>query len=267
MKASEYKQSMSPARHICVYGAPKTGKTELIGALAQHYKLWVLDLDGGGKTWFKDTSPAAKYLDNIEYFRLPDTQLMPIGIETVLKVIKGGACNICYDHGKVDCPKCKAANRPSASINVSTFDTAKDILVIDPYSQVMDSAINHIKKDSIQKDDFSTEWADWRKQGGISDRICSTIQNAPFNVIITSHEILSPQEDGTKKISPIGGTRNFSTDFGKYFDDIVYCDLLAGKYRAFSDAGDKTRIVIGSRTGKKLQDEKGNQLGLIELFK
>jgi hypothetical protein len=48
---------------------------------------------------------------------------------------------------------------------------------------------------------------------------------------------------------------------------VVYTELVNGKYVASSDAGNKTRIVVGSRTGKKLQDKAGNQLGLIELFR
>lgn len=268
MKFSEYSKTANAARHICVYGSPKTGKTELIGGLAKQFHLWVLDLDGGTKTWARKDSAAAPYLDNIEVFRLPDTQMYPIAIETVLKVLKGGECKICHAHGKVDCPVCKK-DMPDAfsAINVSTMDPAKDVLVIDNYSTLMDSCLNYLKRAELAKDDFSTEWADWRKQGGMSDRICSTIQNARFNVVIATHETNSVQEGGGKKIAPIGGTRNFSADFAKYWDDIVYTELVNGKYRALCDAADKSSIILGSRTGKKLQDDKGNQLGLLELFK
>ena len=259
---------ISNARHICVYGPPKAGKTEKIGALAEHYKLWWFDLDGGAKTLRRPDSAAKPYLKNIEYFRIPDTQLYPIAIETMLKVIKGGACKICYAHGKVDCPlaACKAEGA-FGTINVSTLDPAKDIVVIDSYSQLMDSCINFIKKNEIAKDDFGTEWSDWRKQGGMSDRICTTIQNAPWNCVITSHEILTPQQDGSKKIAPIGGTRNFSADFAKFFDDVIYCEVVNGKFKAMSMPQEKSNAVIGSRTGKKLTNDKSEQLGLIELFK
>ena len=101
----------------------------------------------------------------------------------------------------------------------------------------------------------------------MSDRFGSIIQNAPFNVIVISHEILAELEDKTKKIVPIGGTRNKSADFGKYYDDIVYTEVVGGNFMAWAHQADKSRIVIGSRTGKKLQDAKGNQLGLEELFK
>ena len=215
-------------------------------------------------------SKASKFLDNIDYFRIPDTQIYPIGVETMLKVFKGKPVNICHEHGKVDCPACKTGAKPLSLLDLSAFDVKKDILVIDSYTQLMDSAVNWIHKDSLLKDDWDnikSTFDHWAKQGAISDRFGSTIQNAPYNVVVISHEILSELEDGSKKIVPVGGTRNKSSDFGKYFDDIVYCEVASGKFNAVSHQSDKSRIVLGSRTGKKLQDAKGNQLGLMELFK
>lgn len=265
MKLSDYKGS--EARHILVYGPPKTGKTELVGALAEFYNLHWLDLDGGAKTLLRADSKAAKYLDNINYYRIPDTQTFPIAVETCLKVMKGGKVTICSDHGKVNCPSCKDKN--PAELDLSKF-TQKDILVLDSYTQLMNSVINWIHKDALVKDDFDnikSSYDDWAKQGAISDRFGTTIQNAPWNCVVISHEILTELEDGSKKIAPVGGTRNKSADFGKYFDDIVYVEVVGGKFMAWSHQTDKSRTIIGSRTGKKLQDAKGIQLGLVELFK
>jgi hypothetical protein len=267
MKLSEYRGS--EARHILVYGAPKTGKTELVGALAEHFTLWWFDLDGGAKTLMGTTSKAYKHLDNINYFRIPDTQTFPIALETMLKVIKGGAISVCQEHGKVNCPACKAAGKPATEIDVSKFDNKKDILVIDSYTQLMDSVINWIHKDALGKDDWGnlkSTYDDWAKQGSISDRFGSTFQNAPYNSIVISHELLVELEDGSKKIAPIGGTRNKSSDFAKYFDDVVYTEVVGGAFKAWAHQADKSRVVLGSRTGKKLQDAKGIQLGLRELF-
>lgn len=268
MKLQEYKGS--EARHVLVYGPPKTGKTELVGALAKQYTLWWFDLDGGAKTLLRDSSAAYPYLNNINYFRIPDTQLFPIAIETMLKVIKGGRHWICAKHGKVACPQCKAANEAGSEICLDEFDNKKDILVIDTFTQLMDSCINYIFREQLRKDawdDLQASFHDWRKQGAMSDRFGTTIQNAPWNCVVISHEVLTEMEDGTKKISPVGGTRNKSADFGRYFDDIVYCDVISGKFVAVCHQGDRSRTVLGSRTGKKLQDAKGNQLGLLELFK
>lgn len=268
MKLSDYKGT--EARHILVYGAPKTGKTELIGALAEHYTLHWFDLDGGAKTLMSPASKAFKFLDKINYFRIPDTQTFPVALETMLKVIRGGEQSVCHLHGKVACPTCKKDNLPASTVNVSAFDNKKDILVIDSYTQLMDSVINWIHKDALSKDDWAnlkSSYDDWAKQGAISDRFGSTFQNAPYNVVVVSHEILVDLEDGTKKIAPIGGTRNKSSDFAKYFDDVVFTEVVNGKFRALSHQADKSRVVLGSRTGKKLQDAKDVQLGLVELFR
>jgi hypothetical protein len=265
MKLADFKGS--EARHILVYGAPKTGKTELVGALAKDYHLWWFDLDGGAKTLMGEKSAAFPYLSNINYFRIPDTQTYPIAVETMLKVIKGGKAVICHQHGKVSCPICKTG--PASEINVSEFDNKKDILVLDSYTQLMDSVINWIHKDALSKDDWAnlkSSYDDWAKQGSISDRFGSTFQNAPYNSIVISHEVLVELEDGSKKIAPIGGTRNKSSDFAKYFDDVVFTEVVGGRFRALSHQADKSRVVLGSRTGKKLQGPKDEQLGLKELF-
>lgn len=258
-------------RHICVYGAPKTGKTELVGALAAaEYRLYWFSLDGGHKTLMKTSSRAYEYLSNIELFYLRDSQTYPIAVETLLKVVKSTPVtrNICGTHGKVDCPVCKSAGTSMQVLPLAEF-TDKDILVIDNYTQLMNSVLNNMFKDELAKDnfDFKADWDDWRKQGSISDRFGSTIQVAPYNVIVISHEVLAEHEDGGKKLSPIGGTRNKSTEFGAWFDDVVYCEVVGGEYKAYSSADKKTRIVVGSRTGRKLQDSTGKQLGLLELFK
>lgn len=268
MKATDYKSSA--ARHIIVYGGPKTGKTELVGTLAEKYRLWWLNLDGGIKTLFRPDSYAHKYLENIELFNIPDRQTFPIAIETVLKVLKGGELRICHKHGKVACPECKTkAPEAFSTINVDAFDVKRDVLVIDHYTQLMDSVINLIHKDALMKDDFDnikSSYDDWAKQGAMSDRIGSTIQNAPYNVVVISHEVLTELEDGTKKIAPVGGTRNKSADFARYFDDVVYTEIVAGQYKAQVSAGDKSRTIIGTRSGKKLNSPAGGQVKLWELF-
>lgn len=263
MKLTEYKPTA--ARKILVYGAPKTGKTELVGSLAAAgFRLWWLDMEDGIKTLLRPESAAAKNLDNIELIRLPDTQTYPIAIETVLKIIKGGNQKVCHKHGKVDCHICKK-EAPTAftEINVSSF-TNKDVLVKDSVSQLSTSTMNFICKEQIAKgnDDYKPDWDDWRKQGFLLDRIFSTVQQANFNCVCISHEQLVEMEDKKKKLVPIGGTGNFSKTFAKYFDDVIYCEIVNGKYKAYSSADQIGNAVVGSRTGKKLTEGKG----LIELF-
>lgn len=267
MKASDYKQS--DARHICVYGMPKTGKTELVGSLAAKFRLHVLSLDGGVKTWFAPNSVAKAHLDNIEIYPIPDSQLFPVAAQTMIKVMRGGPCKICHQHGIVDCPApgCKVEGMFS-TLDLRTFDVKKDILVIDHYAQLMDSVTNNIHKAELSKDNFDikSDWDDYLKQGNYGDRYGTTIQNAPYNCVVITHETLAPMQDGTKKIAPCGGTRNASSDFGKYFDDIVYTEIMGGKYVASCDATDKSRVVVGSRSGKKLVADKNGRYSLLDLF-
>lgn len=269
MKASDYLPLA--ARHAIVYGGPKTGKTELVGTLAKKYKLWWFNLDGGIKTLFRPDSYARPYLDNIELFNIPDSQRFPVAVQTLLKVLKGGKHNICHKHGITGCPapECKVEGKFS-TIDMEALDVNKDILVIDHYTQLMDSVNNWIHKDALKDDkwdEIKSNYDDWAKHGAISDRFGSTIQNAPYHVVVMSHEVLSDMEDGTKKIAPVGGTRNKSSDFARYFDDVVYTEIIGGEYKAQVSAGDKSRTVIGTRSGKKLTPaKKGEQVTLLELF-
>lgn len=263
MKLTDYKPLA--ARKVLVYGPPKSGKTELVGSLAATgFKLWWFDLDSGIKTLLRPDSAAAKYLDNIELFNIPDTQTFPIGIETLLKVTKGGAFEVCHRDGRVNCASCKK-NFPNgfSSIDTSKF-TNQDILVIDSVSQLASSTMNHICRDHILKgdDDYKPDWDDYRKQGFLMDRIFSIVQQCSYNVVVISHEQMVEMEDKKKRLVPIGGTSNFSKTFAKYFDDVIYTEYLNGKYRSYSDASQNSSAIIGSRTGKKLTEGKG----LIELF-
>lgn len=262
MKLADYKQSA--ARKICVYGDPKTGKTDLVLQLSEKKKLWWFDLDDGIKTVF--TSPRIKpeWLDNIELFKIPDTQIMPIGARTMLKVIKGRPCDICHAHGAVACPLCKRDGLPSTTIDLSTF-TNNDVMVIDSTTQLAQSAMNDIQRKVIEaeKYDEKPSWDDYFNQGRIMDRIFSTVQQANFNVVAITHTVLTEMEDGSKKICPVGGTREFSSRFAKYFDDVVYCEIVNKRHNFSCLSTYKNSVQSGSRTNKELSKDKPN---LLELF-
>lgn len=265
MKLSTLKQSA--ARKILIYGAPKTGKTELYGGLAKEKRLHVFDLEQSTKTFLKESSAAYPYLESINVYPLPDMQTFPVAIGTILAVTKNVKLSICHKHGMVGCKVCK--DPASFSEYDPTNFTPDDVVVVDSISQLAASAMNHIMRNSIAKDDFEKkpEWDNYAAQGAMMDRFGSWLQNAPFSIVCVSHETMVEMEDGTKKIVPIGGTSNFSKTFAKYFDDVVYCEIVNGKYVATCSAEDKTRVVVGSRSGRKLRDEKKQQLPLLELFK
>lgn len=263
MKLTAYAPSM--ARKILVYGAPKTGKTDLVGQLAEVKKLWWLDLEDGIKTLLSSPRMKKEWLDNIEYFRIPDTQIMPVAARTMLKLVKGKAGTICEKHGVWECAACKQAGLTSPTIELGTF-TNNDVLVIDSASQLAASAMNDIQSKVIQADQFDKkpEWDDYFNQGRIMDRIFSIFQQAPCNIVVISHEQMVEQEDKTKRLVPIGGTSQFSKTFAKYFDDVVYCETMNRKHMYYSSTTGKPSAMAGSRAGKEL--EKMATPSLKELF-
>lgn len=264
MKLDVYQEHA--ARKILIYGQPKSGKTDMVGQLAAEKKLWWFDLEDGVKTLLHSPRMKKEWFSNIELFSIPDTAVHPIAVQTLLHVIKGGDCWICHEHGKVNCPICGKTDDKATLININTF-TNKDVLVIDSGSQLAASTMNYITLKETQKDnyDYKPDWDDYAKQGRILGRIFSIIQHASFNSVTISHEQLVEMEDKKKKIVPIGGTSEFSKTFAKYFDDVVYCEIVNKNHKYASSTTYSGSIVLGSRTGKEL--EKMNQPNLLELFK
>lgn len=254
MKLSEYRSSA--ARKVLVYGAPKTGKTDLVGQLAGLKKLWWFDLENGVKTLLSSPRMKKEWFDNIELIQLPDTQLNPVAVETLLRVLKGGEVRVCQAHGVVSCARCTPANAPVVLFDINKF-TLEDVVVIDSVSQLAASCMNYIQRGLLLKDNFDAkpDWDDYAKQGRVMERIFSILQSAPFHVVAISHETMVEMEDGKKKLVPIGGTGPFSKTFAKYFDEVYYCEVINKKHRVASSTTYSGSIVLGSRAGLELEKE------------
>lgn len=256
MKLSDYKAQA--ARHILVYGPPKSGKTVAVAKLAEKYRLWWIDLEDGIKSALNPALIKPELLNNIELISIPDRQNYPMAIETVLKIIKSKAVVVCHKHGKVACLMCKGADEGTA-INLAEFDVKKDILVIDSWSQLVESSMNYIMRDAIAKENFDAKagWDEYGKQGRILENIGSFLQVAPINIIVISHELMVEMEDKSKKIVPIGGTSNFSKTFAKYFDDVVYMEIVNKNHRCLSSTTAKASVLAGSRAGVDIKPGEG----------
>lgn len=261
MKLSTLAQSQ--AKHVLVFGPPKLGgKTYLVGQLALHgFNLKWFDLESGRGTLHSSLPLEAQ--ERIDMFPIPDTKAFPIAIETMLEVIKGDKKRICLEHGKVSCHLC-LKNAPASFSEICLNDmTLDDVLVIDSWTQLANSCMSHIGKG--KDDTWKPDWEHYRTQGSMLDRIASTIQNAPYNVVVISHEVLVKGEDKSERLVPVGGTDNFSRNFAKYFGEVVYSEVKNRKHRAASSTVYSPSILTGSRSQVSLDTEEKPEL--VKIFR
>jgi hypothetical protein len=276
---------------VLAYGRSKVGKTALVGQLARKYKVHWFDLEDGIGVLRNPAILPVEFQSNVDVIRLPDSQTATIAIETLLKVFKKPFAErrICWYHGKIDCPACgKDSSAPFAVIDLSKF-TKEDVVVLDSVTQLSNSAMFAIIKDKLQGDtvdDFvraTTPSKDsfqiFRAQGFLLDRIFGNIQASGVNFCAISHEQMieqnvdqtqkedKPVGDGKEIIVPVAGTRNFSRNFARYFDSVVYLAIVNNRHRAYSSTVYDGNIVLGSRTGIDISKagESGNPT-FIDLF-
>lgn len=246
-------------QRVIVFGPPKVGKTELAGKLAEKYKLLFFSLENGHSTLFK-LPPELQ--DRIEVINIRDSKEYPIAIETMLKVIKGKEVKICVAHSKVACPICTKAN---ASVERVCLDEVgpDTIVVIDSITQLVLSAIAHITKN--QGDDYKLQLDDWGNLKQLMEKFLSQVQVAKYNIVCISHEEEVKFEDGRVKIVPVGGSSNSSRNTAKYFDHVVYANVVNKKHVVGSATDYSTTVLTGSRTDVKLEANKEGG-SLLDLF-
>ena len=256
MKLSQKTQSKS--HRVLLFGPPKSGKTQLAGELSKQFNLIWFDLENGVDTLLK---LPIEQQERIEVVSLPDTRSFPIAIETCLKVIKGGPTKICELHGKVSCAVCQKNSGLFTDLELSSIGL-DSIVVFDSLTQLTNSAIAHITKN--QPDDYKLNYDDWGNLGKLMDTFLSHVQQAPFNIVCISHETEAEMEDGKTKLVPTAGTRNFSRNTAKYFDEVVYCEVKNKRHIAASSTIYNGNILTGSRTGAVLENQ--TEASLIPIF-
>jgi len=254
MKLSE--ASPSKAKRVLIYGESMTGKTTLVGTLAEKYKLLYFDLEAGYESLLK-LPVAAK--ENIELIQIPDSKIYPIAIETLLKVFTGKEVFICEEHGKVSCPVCKKNSAPETRVCLSELST-DTVVVIDSLTQLSASTINFLMKD--KEDTAKPEWEIYRIQGALLEKILSSMQQSRHHIVCISHVVESQQEDGKIKLFPVCGTSNFSRNCPRFFDDVVYLELKNKKHVATCSTTYANNITAGSRLGHSI----GEDMNLLSLF-
>lgn len=253
MNFNEAESNLS--KRILVYGPPKSGKTELVGRLAEERNLIWFDLENGSDTLKK---LPFEWKNRIELIKINDNSSYPMAIETCIKVIKGNECFICEPHGKVQCPKCfdikDKVSKNGAHITrvcLNELRATNTVVVFDSLTQLKDSAICNITKD--KPDDYTLTQANWGNLGTIMNVFLSHVQTSPCDIVCISHEVSTELEDGKEKIVPQAGTRNFSRTCAKYFSDVIYCEVANRAHKYASSTIYKNNILTGSRDGIVLE--------------
>lgn len=256
MKLTEKKHSI--IHHVLLYGAPKSGKTYLAGTLAEKYKLLWFDLENGYQTL---TQLPLAFQENIDIISLPNTRSFPIAIETMLRVIKGNKCNICVKHGKIGCAACMRDKASQQEVELNSLGPDW-VVVVDSGTELTQSAIAHITKG--EPEDYKMKTDDWGNLGKLMEIFYSHIQNAPFHVVVITHETDLAKDEEPSQIVPSAGSRNFARNVAKYFGDVVNCRVLNHRHNAVSSTTAETGVLTGSRSGIAL--EKLRSTNLLDLF-
>jgi len=253
-------KTASKSHRVLLFGPPKSGKTQLAGELSRAFNLIWFDLENGVDTLLK---LPLEQQERIEVISLPDTRSFPVAIETCLKAIKGGRGKICEQHGKWNCMTCAKDPVATPSVEICLSELPLDtIVVFDSLTQLTNSAIAHITK--AQPEDYKLEYDDWANLGKLMDVFLSHVQQAGFHVVCISHETEVKMEDGKDKLVPTAGTRNFSRNTAKYFDEVVYCEVKNKKHAVGSSTTYSGNILTGSRSGTSL--ESATSASLVPIF-
>lgn len=250
-------------QHICIFGDPKSGKSELAASVAAifHRVIWV-SLDNGHEVLFK---LPREQQERVELVRLPDTKEFPTGIAASLEIVSGRSTAICNSHGQVKCMTCR---KEGEAVSYTTVETATmgvgEVIVFDHLSQMADSAMNFVMKGKPL--DQKPEWPDYAYQGALMNKVLMNIQQANYNVICITHTCETEMEDGSKRLVPLVGTVPFSRNVGKYFDHIIYC-RVGNKKHTFGSATTYTASVLtGSRTDVSLELQTAGRPSLAPFF-
>lgn len=248
----------STTQRVLLYGGPKTGKSELAGKLSQYYNLYWFDAENG---YIVLTKLPLDWQERIDIVSVPDSRVLPMCVETWLKIIKGTEHFVCEAHGKCSCALCKKNGAFESRVCFNEHGP-NDIVVFDSLTQFTNSCISNITK--TQPDDYKMDYGDWGQLGVLVDKFLSQVQAARYNIVCITHEAEVEMEDGKSKLVPVCGSSKSSRNTAKYFDHVVYVEVRNKKHVAGSGTDYSNTAVTGSRTNVKL--EATASANLLDIF-
>ena len=269
MKLSNLKVEDRPQK-ILVYGAPKSGKSLLVGKLAeQGYELYWFDGDNGIDVLFQ-LPPEAQ--ERITVFPIRDLGQNFEFAKASNEFAAYRNFTVCEAHGAVNCVSCKAKQLPTATFDwQAVVSNPKAVIVFDSLSQLVTSVQNYVARND-KFDDFGSinkeskrEWGHYMAQNLVMSKFFSMIQNAPCKVVCISHETdLDPEKNpNAKVIIPTGGTSTQSKTVAKYFGHVVHCRLRNNQHKIVSGTTSDPNAIAGSRLDV---DVSNDPRGLAAMF-
>lgn len=242
MKLTDKQQSATT--RIAVMGLSGTGKSTLVSKLAEAgFHLHWFTLDNDSDILFK-LSPEGQ--NNVELYDIPDTASSPRAADTLLKLFKNKKGNICNEHGIWDCSVCKKAGAGFSSVDLTTLDPKKDIVVVDTGTTLGHSIMAHAVKG--QPVDYKPERDDWGALRRWTEFFYSEFQGAKFNLIVIFHTVEAQMEDDKVKLVPSFGSKDMSSKIAGAFSHVVYTEVKNKSHKAYSGSTYANNILTKSRS-------------------
>lgn len=250
---------LDEVEHAIVYGEPKAGKTVLAALLAEFFHVLWLDGDKGLTGARNALHPEMQ--KRLHVIKIPDDTDYPIMAPTILRIITGRRVEICIQHAVVDCSICKSANQLIVPVELNKLPK-NWVVVMDSQTQFYASVLAYAYyKDSKKAigtgvpNDYKGDF-DYR---GYAYQMCDKFGNYMKDLkcqwVSISHEIENDMEDGTKKLTPVAGSRNISSQYGKWFGSMIYAKKVNNKHNFMSSSLYSAGVQTGSRSGVALEKQ------------
>lgn len=247
------------SEHAIVYGETGSGKTTLVALLSEFFNVLWFDGDKGLTAAFNNCHP--EMLKRIRVIKVPDNTDHPILCSTMLRMVTGRKQLVCVNHGTTDCPICKS-DSTAIQVPIELNKLPRNwVAVLDSQTQFYASVLAFAYYKDTGKppgsgvpDDYKGDW-DYR---GIAYQMCDKFGNYMKDLncqwVSISHEVVSEMDDDvTKKVVPVGGSKNISSNYGKWFGSQVYAKRANGKHNFFSSSLYSSTVQTKSRSNVVLE--------------